>query len=491
MVAGPGYTDADGAWVHGEDDLAAPNGRFSDLLNKGLQSIKTVARNVAIATLASDPAPAEAAAEAVATEITNRSLIEGGDPRLLTPVDGQEETIGASVGGKFGEPTFMTASDDGGVHEIGEYYLRRDLKLPLVDGAGIGFGTNDGFATALEIDPDTLDLSNAAVDLSIPKFVTPDARVATHAHTRVLVQTRAGLCPLSPSRTSMFWLGDSFVAGLDVAEEDRFYNNMGRPDIAMTIQGKGGSTGHMVALMGGAFAARFTLAGGEFPASGPVVATLLDPLVYRGDVAFTAQVGALTIAGVEYPAILERPAAFGAPFTITPVTPGPVVPAAGVVTWRAAIWETTAADLLGLVLGRNDQITTPTSIDNSIEAIGAIIASRTPVFGRAFIMAPAIDARAVPGSPAFDMPWELGKEIRRTWPRDSWSLAEWLIYEAMDVVEDVVWTADDLQARKDGMTPPSLMKSVADPTHMAGKTQRALGPRITAELVALDHIDPA
>jgi hypothetical protein len=76
MTNGPGFFDADDAWVHGEDDEAAPGGRFSDLLNRGLQAIKNVAKKVAIDTLAEDDAPAQAAAVAVTNEIAGRDLPE-------------------------------------------------------------------------------------------------------------------------------------------------------------------------------------------------------------------------------------------------------------------------------------------------------------------------------------------------------------------------------------------------------------------------------
>lgn len=83
MTDGPGHYDADGAYVFGEADAAAPNGRFSDLLNKGFQSIKQAARNIAITTLSEDSAPAEAAALLVPQAIeaadipgTVRTLIE-------------------------------------------------------------------------------------------------------------------------------------------------------------------------------------------------------------------------------------------------------------------------------------------------------------------------------------------------------------------------------------------------------------------------------
>jgi hypothetical protein len=94
---GPGYYDDDGRYVYGEADAAAPGGHFSDLLNKGFQAIKTVARNVALATLSSDPDVRQAAIDAM----TGAAASVPGMPHVVTNRPGVAFAIEDSEGHMF------------------------------------------------------------------------------------------------------------------------------------------------------------------------------------------------------------------------------------------------------------------------------------------------------------------------------------------------------------------------------------------------------
>lgn len=447
-------------------------------------------RVAAIATVGQVPtvaaAAAAAAGPAVTAKVAGLDLIQSTDARVLTSVDG-DTSFG--VLGRYGDHTAATVrASDGGPTDAAEQILRDRLGVVVVDGAGGGAGGAGGETTAVSVDPATGLLTRDAADMMRESVPGRASRVTGLARTMVRVPVAtAGSRPFVSSRSRLLIAGDSHAAATDVAATDRWHYllSQARPDLTLTHASRGGSTCHWVALMAGGIEPAFTLDGGSLPASGSVDATLTDALRYRTEVSLGVTPGvAITSAG-EIPVTLQR-AASAAKFVVTRTTPGAAIP--GPIRFRAATWDQNAGDTLLVIMGQNDQITTPSDVGPVVEGYSALIESRLALHPQALFMGLVLGGNTIPYSQVWSYNIEIDKELQRCWPEHYWSLMRWLIEDALDVVA-VAPTAADVMARASYRTPPSLL--LADQIHMNAATQAAFAPRLLAELTARNLIDPA
>ncbi|VXC30366.1 hypothetical protein MICRO8M_90036 [Microbacterium sp. 8M] len=451
------------------------------------ERVEIPARDAATAAIADNPAVTAAAASAVADAAASGALMQTTDPRTLTQVDGVDGEATFGTFGARGEPTAATLRlSDGGWSEAAEQIVRDRLRMVPIDGGGVGFSGSSGEPTALTADPATGLLTTDGADLLRESIRSPRSRINTFARTSVRVPTPSGSRPLVSSRTRLLITGDSHAQAADVPATSRWHYllSQARPDLTLTHASMGGSTAHMVALMAGGIEPSFTLDGDTFPASGSVSATLTDPLRYRPEVPLPATAGmAITSAG-EIPATLSR-AANSATFLLTRTTPGSAV--TGPVRFRAATWDNNAADTMLVIMGQNDQITTPGNVGPVVEGYSALIESRLALNPHALFMGLVLGGNSVPYTQVWNYNVEIDRELSRLWPEHYWSLMRWLIEDALDVVTGITPTAGDETARRSYRTPPSLL--LADQIHMNAATQAAFAPRVLAELVARNLID--
>lgn len=446
---------------------------------------------IAIRVVARSPTVVEAAATAATTAIGDKiaglDLVETKDDRVLTRADGDSGSFG--VFGGAGEHTAATVRvSDGGPTAAAEQILRDRLGVVLADGAGAGVASAAGEATAVSVDPTTGLLTGEARDLMRLSVRERASRINTFARTSVRVPVdRSPSRPLVSSRTRLLITGDSHAEAGDVPLESRWHVKLGqqRPDLTLKVAARGGSTTHMVALMAGAIEPTLTLTGGSLPASGQVTASIADPLKYRTDVGLPVTPGVAITAAVEIPVTLERTPG-EALFVLKRTTPGDAI--AGPVRFRAATWDNNGNDTMLVIAGQNDQITTPGNVAPVAEGYSAMIASRVALNPHALFMGLVLGASSSPYSPNWVYNLEIDLELQRLWPEHYWSLARWLVEDALDLVAITPTAQDDID-RKSYRTPRSLL--LADGIHMNAATQAALAPVLVNELVARNLIDPA
>lgn len=449
------------------------------------------ARDAATAAITDNPAVAAAAAAAVGDAAASGQLMQTTDPRTLTQVDGVDSEGVFGTFGARGEQTAATLRlSDGGWSEAAEQIVRDRLRMVTVDGGGAGISGASGEPTALTIDPATGLLTTDAADLMRDSIRSPRSRINSFARTSVRVKTPSGGSrPLVSSRTRLLITGDSHAQAADVPATSRWHYLLGqaRPDLTLTHASQGGSTSHMIAFMAGAIEPAFTLDNDTFPASGFVYGTLTDPLRYRPDASLPLTAGVvITSSGEEIPATISRNVNDAA-FRITRTNSGTAVN--GPMRFRAATWDNNASDTMLVIMGQNDQITTPGNLTPVVEGYSALIESRLAINPHALFMGLVIGGNSAPYSQVWNYNIEIDREISRLWPEHYWSLSRWLVEEALDVVTGITPTAGDETARRSYRTPPSLL--LADQIHMNANTQAAFAPRVLAELTARNLIDPA
>lgn len=257
-----GYETPEGLWMYGEDDLAAPGGKFSDLLNKAQRALgNSIIRLVANA-LAADPTPANAAAVAVAAELARHNVIEANetfDPHYsfaLVDEDGRRTWLEANAAG---QPTARSAQQIVDSTEV-------------LMGEAIGIQAQDTAVTRLSVA--IVDEDDRRTWIEADEAGKPTKR-ALDMITEGLDLTGAGVTMREFSGPDIACPGDSLTRGS--GGEGTSYPGVLAGLTGRTVWnlGVGGETSPTIAGRAGGRPWLATVAGSSIPASGGVTVTLL------------------------------------------------------------------------------------------------------------------------------------------------------------------------------------------------------------------------
>jgi hypothetical protein len=151
-----GYTDENGFYHYGEDDLADPGQGFSELLNRSAEGVKTavpiIVHNRVVDELNSDPTIRETTALRFDEEVADRNLVESTDDRLLKRSVAQRLSVQSDKGLPIASFSAKKTT------------LANDVQLTgAVVKASTGFGVSVGERSPIWVDPKNGDIHMAGM----------------------------------------------------------------------------------------------------------------------------------------------------------------------------------------------------------------------------------------------------------------------------------------------------------------------------------------
>jgi len=438
-------------------------------INSNIQGqVQTQVPPLVASAIASDPAPATAAAAAVGDALTAQDILRGQDVRAARTV--MDSTT-------YALPT--TDKDGyvaGGVLTDGRWNFERTPKVkgqtdvtmrPLnVTGWAIPFADQDGYVAG-GIRPD-----GTAEFVKLKLAATVALQMANEAagYTR---SSRVKVAAIGDSLTAGYYGG---VGGVTADAYPAKLQAIVPAGVTVYNIGNSGYTVDEEAVRVGALPLPLTVTGGSIPATGPVTVTTTAVIGWRGTGTSRNIPG--TLAGVA--GILNRTDS-DTSFTFTRNVDGTAVTVTGAPLF-VPDYAGHGGDTAVILLGRNDVTYAVKGADTSVaehvaKGIDRIVNWLTPSIKQVLIVSTTTTTSETSGTAGYATVADINARLAAAYPSRYLNLRSYLVNQAIIDLGITPTTADTTAMAGDTL-PPSIMDGGTDNTHWSKATATLVAAQI-------------